>query len=163
MRTPLPEKMGRRLPYGLLFLAVLAVDQLSKALIRQLPLGGSMTALPGLLQLTHVENTGASFSILAGNNQLLIWIALLVLGLLLYWHDAFTAPPERAGYALILAGLVGNLLDRLFLGAVTDLFDLGWWPVFNVADSALVVGVLTLVGYELYRKREGRREERGGS
>nr|AEO37469.1 MMGP5 [uncultured organism] len=59
---------------------------------------------------------------------------------------------ERSSYALILAGLLGNLIDRLFFGSVTDMFDLGWWPIFNVADSTLVIGVIGLVVYEIFWK-----------
>jgi len=143
----------QRLVLGL-FLTVL--DQLSKALVRHWPLGERHALIPGFFWLTHTQNTGASFSMLTGNNTLLIFVALFVLGLLLYYHDAFTTTIERLAYVLLVSGLLGNLLDRVFFGSVTDLLDLGWFPVFNLADSALVVGVALLLWCEL-RKRKGQR------
>ncbi len=139
-------------PYLLLALALLVLDQLTKALVRTLPLGSRMPLLPGFLWLSHVENTGASFSILQGSNALLAWVAVIVLGILIYAYGSFRTRVERVIYALLLAGLLGNLVDRLLFGAVTDFVDLGWFPVFNVADSCLVVGVSALVAYELFRK-----------
>lgn len=126
------------------FIVLLLIDQLSKALVRQLPVGASRKLLPGLW-LTHAQNTGASFSILTGNNGLLAWFALIVLGILIYFYDKFVTTGERIAYVLLTAGILGNLIDRVLFGSVTDLFDLGWWPVFNIADSALVVGVLLLL------------------
>ncbi len=141
------------LPAGI-FAVVLVLDQVVKSLARTWPLGESKVVIPGFFWLTHTENTGASFSMLTGNNTLLIWIALIVLGALIYYHDTFKDQFEKICYALILSGLLGNLIDRVFFGSVTDLFDLGWWPVFNIADSALVVGVLGLLAYELWKKRK---------
>jgi len=132
---------------------VLVLDQVVKALIRALPVGTSKTVILGFFWLTHAQNTGASFSILTGNNLLLVFVALIVLGGLLWWHDTFQTMTEKACYFLIMGGLLGNLIDRVLFGSVTDLFDLGWFPVFNVADSALVVGVIGLIVYELFGKR----------
>ncbi len=155
-------EQGAWLPFLVLAAGLLLLDQLTKALVlSSLPLGESVTLIPRLLWLTHVRNTGASFSILAGQNTLLLLVALVVLGLLLYWHDTFNTRIERGCFALIIAGLLGNLVDRIRFGGVTDFLDLGWWPVFNVADSALVVGVLLLVAHELSRKgRAGIRTKR---
>jgi len=147
------RRQPRFLVYLLVFLAVLVVDQATKAVVRVLAVGESIQVVPGVLWLTHAQNTGASFSMLTGSNILLLWFSLFVLGLLLYWHDQFTTVVEKTCYTLIFAGLVGNLTDRVLFGAVTDFFDLGWWPVFNIADSALVAGVLGLVAYELFRKK----------
>ncbi len=154
--------MAKRQPpflvYLVLFLAVLAVDQATKAAVRSLALGERLAVVPGFLWLTHAQNTGASFSLFTGNNTLLIWFSLFVLGLLLYWNDQFTTTVEKTGYVLILAGLFGNLIDRVLLGSVTDMFDLGWFPVFNVADAALTIGVLGLLAYELFwKKRDAKR------
>lgn len=146
------------LPY--LFVATLLLDQVTKVLIRKgIALGERLTTIPHVLWLTHVENTGASFSMLTGNNLLLIFVALIVLGLLIYNYDSFKGMWEKRAYALITAGLLGNLLDRILFGAVTDFLDLGWWPVFNVADSALVIGVLGLIVFEL-RNQLNRKKQR---
>lgn len=141
-------------PYAALALGLLLLDQGSKALTRGLlTLGESVAVIPGALWLTHVRNTGASFGMLRGNNALLLWVAVIVLGILIYSYESFRTRTERACYALILAGLLGNLIDRVLLGGVTDMLDLGWWPVFNVADSALVIGVVGLIVYEMLSKR----------
>ena len=140
-----------------LFVSALLLDQASKALVRALPLNEPHAVIPGAFWITHVQNTGASFSILTGNNLLLFFIGLVALGLLIAYDDAFKTRLERVAYALLLAGITGNLLDRILFGAVTDLFDLGWFPVFNVADSALCIGVGLLILDEVWLKRKERR------
>jgi len=148
------EREQSFVPFLLLATGLLILDQMTKTLIRLLPLGEQIEIIPGFFWLTHVTNTGASFSILTGKNGLLLWIAILFLGILIYNYDSFRTKVERIIFALLLAGVIGNLLDRIFFGAVTDLFDLGWFPVFNVADSCLVIGVFWLLGYELYKKQK---------
>lgn len=93
-----------------------------------------------------MANPGAAFGLLA-HPLLLIGVSLLVILLLLfsYRHEMFATPAARAALGLMLGGAVGNLLDRMRQGYVTDFIDLRVWPVFNLADSALVVGSLLLV------------------
>jgi signal peptidase II len=146
--------------YGWLLLLLLVVDQASKALIRQLPLGGNLTIAPGLLWLSHVQNTGASFSTFQGMNTALVFVSLAALGLLLYYHDSFRTKAEKVFLTLLFVGVIGNLVDRVLFGGVTDLFDLGWFPVFNVADSCLTIGVVGLIVYEMFWKgRKGRQKK----
>jgi signal peptidase II len=144
-----------------LTLSTLLLDQASKALVRTLPLNESLTAIPGAFWITHVQNTGASFSILTGNNLLLFFIGLVALGLLIAYSDAFKTKMEKIAYALLLAGITGNLVDRVLFGGVTDLFDLGWFPVFNVADSALVIGVGLMILDEIWLKRKEKHTKTG--
>ena len=146
---------------ALLFLAILLFDQGVKALVRTLPLNTPRTVIPGAFWITHVKNTGASFSILAGNNVLLLCVGLVALGLLIAYYDAFKTKIEKIAYALLVAGILGNLIDRAILGAVTDVFDLGWFPVFNVADSALVIGVALMIVDEAWLKRKEKRMKKG--
>jgi signal peptidase II len=146
--------------YGWLLLALLALDQLAKALIRTLPAGERLSIIPGFLWLSHVRNTGSSFGLFQGWNGVLIWVSLLFLGLLLYYHDAFRTKAERVFMTLLFVGVLGNLVDRLFLGFVTDIVDLGWFPVFNVADTCLTIGVIGLILYELFwKKRSAERKD----
>ena len=140
--------------YGWLLLLLLAVDQLAKALIRGLPAGERLAVIPGFLWLSHVRNTGSSFGLFQGWNAILIWVSILFLGLLLYYHDSFRTKAEKIFLTLLFMGVLGNLVDRVFLGSVTDIFDLGWFPVFNVADSCLTIGVIGLILYELFWKKE---------
>jgi signal peptidase II len=109
------------------------------------------TNLPstGLFRLTHAQNTGAAFSIFYGKSGILTIVVFIGIILLLFY--AFVVSRRfpfldtrlnKISLALILGGTVGNLIDRLRLGHVTDFIDVGPWPVFNVADSSIFVGVL---------------------
>jgi signal peptidase II len=143
-----------RLLYSGLFLLILVADQVTKLFFRSLPLGEKHPFIPGVLWITHLENTGASFSMFSGSNTLLIFVALIVLGGLLYFSEHFKSRLEKISFALIVSGLLGNLIDRIFLGSVTDFLDLGWWPVFNIADSALVIGVAFLIVKEIFYREK---------
>ncbi len=141
-------------------LGTVALDQVSKALAASfLEPGGSVRVIPGVLCFTYTTNTGAAFGLLKGNSQLIFLAALLLTVLLMAWFflvgeslGAWTF----VGLALITGGAVGNLADRLFRGNVVDFLDLGWWPVFNVADAAIVAGVIIVLlsyGRELFRSK----------
>ncbi|TET25337.1 MAG: signal peptidase II [Dehalococcoidia bacterium] len=128
---------------------VVAADQLTKMWIRANLAVGQSLPETGLPQLTHVHNTGAAFGLFSGQNFLLIIVALIGIALLLVGAVFIYRRPHflnnRLAYlslGLILGGTVGNLIDRLRLGYVTDFIDFGFWPAFNIADSAIVVGVI---------------------
>lgn len=150
------------LVFILVVLGVLLLDQVSKAMVvATLEPGESVTLIPGLLDVTHVRNTGAAFGLFAGNNQFVFFGALIIVVVLLGW---FVYTRERKGVfsfvalGLMVGGALGNLADRIFRGKVVDFLDLRWWPVFNVADIAIVAGVLMLFGsilYDLYRQKPG--------
>lgn len=136
---------GWFLPIGL---GVLVADQISKLLVeRWLALGMSREIWPGLFSLTRVHNTGVAFGMAQGNNLLTGGLALLIL-ILSGWM-ARDWDWEKRGIqvwaAMIAGGAVGNLIDRMRLGYVLDFLDFhyaGWsWPAFNVADSAICMGV----------------------
>ena len=134
---------------------LLATDQLSKALaLRHLPEGRSVGVLGELLCFTLTTNTGSAFSLLQHRQGLLIGLSL---GLCLAIF-AFVALYKnlRSAHllplALIWGGSLGNLLDRFRHGAVIDFIDLQVWPVFNIADSAITVGYLILVGQVMRRE-----------
>lgn len=134
-------------------LGIIGVDQASKALVRSwLGLNQARQLLDGILWLTHVENTGAAFGLFPQTKWLLIAVAAGVLALIAY-VAAFVRPENRwaqLALALIAGGAAGNLIDRLARGTVTDFFDLGWFPVFNVADICLDVGVAILVWWLVF-------------
>ena len=117
---------------------------------RRLPLGDSISLLPWL-SLTHVHNRGIAFSLLGGVSWLLpAGIALTLLFMVFYNRARWTRGViARPALALLAGGAVGNLIDRLRVGAVIDYVDLSVWPVFNLADVAVTVGaglfVLTLL------------------
>jgi signal peptidase II len=137
---------------------VVIADQLSKFLIRtNLDLGQSMPE-DGLVRLSYVRNTGAAFGLLANQTFLIILTAVVGIAILLlyYSYPPFGRLPVKVGLGLLLGGSVGNLADRLRSGYVTDFIDLRVWPVFNLADSAIVVGVAILAYFLIFLAlREG--------
>lgn len=151
---PSPDRLHRKQRLAAVSLLVGAVgavlDQFSKALmVHWLPLGQVEPVLPGLLQWRRVENTGAAFSLFHGGVVWLGLISLLVsLGLVLW---LLNRPPRQrlnaVAYGLVLAGALGNGLDRWFRGAVVDWIELVpvTFPVFNLADVAINVAVALLL------------------
>jgi signal peptidase II len=132
---------------ALVLAAVLAVDQATKALIRDgLRRGEEDPVLPGL-KLVHVLNDGVAFGIeLGGGSTLLVAVvALALLGLVLYFVRHQAKPLVWLPVGLLVGGALGNIVDRIRDGAVTDFLKIPLWPAFNVADIAIVVGVVTLV------------------
>lgn len=130
-------------------ITVYGVDAISKAwIINTLSLGESIRLVPQVFHLTHLQNTGAAFSLLHQHPEFLTLIAgglfVVLLGYVL------TRPlfqrQEIVGFTLVLGGALGNLVDRLRLGAVTDFLDftLIHYPVFNLADSFIFIGVILL-------------------
>jgi signal peptidase II len=106
----------------------------------------------GWLHLTHVNNTGAAFGIFQGQSFPLTLVGLLgICVLLLYAFFLYRRLPflnnklSEVALGLILGGTIGNLIDRLRLGYVTDFIDFHFWPAFNVADSAIVVGAIMFI------------------
>ncbi len=136
-------------------LLLVTADQLSKLWIRSnLAVGESLFEV-GFFRLTRVHNTGAAFGLFQSQSFLLTIIALVgVAALLLYvffFHHRFPFLGNWLGklaLGLVLGGAVGNLVDRLRFGYVTDFIDIGIWPVFNIADTAVTVGVI-LFAYSL--------------
>ncbi len=141
----------------LLSLAVLALDQWTKWLVEtRIPLHESHPVVPGFLHLSHVRNTGVAFGLFAAQgNPILSWrlsVASLAALLFVGWYFWRTPSHSRlllVSLAMVLGGAVGNLVDRVSTGAVTDFIGVYIgsyrWPDFNVADSAISVGLCLLV------------------
>ena len=138
-------------------LAIVALDQLTKAIVRSnVPLHSSVTVVPGLMDFTHVRNSGAAFGILnvtefPFKTAVIAVIAIAALiGVGMYAASlAHHQVVARTGLALIIGGAAGNLIDRVVTGSVVDFVDVYWrtyhfWA-FNVADSAITVGVAILI------------------
>lgn len=125
------------------------LDQASKAVIvAAMEPGRTVTVIPGLLSITHSSNTGAAFGLLRGSGQVVFLAALVIVVLIAAWFF-YTREQMGAwsfvGLGLVIGGAAGNLADRVFRGKVIDFMDLGWWPVFNLADIAIVAGVIIVV------------------
>lgn len=124
-----------------LYLGILILDQVSKFIVRSnMPVGSSFN-LGNLLAITYVTNTGVSFGMFKGYNWVFTLIALIALIFFVYFF--FKQPDFRM--AIALAGISGNLMDRIFLGYVVDFINFHFWPIFNIADSAIFIGLFLLI------------------
>jgi signal peptidase II len=144
---------------GLVFAAVLALDQTTKAVVRSsIPRGGSENFFLGI-DLVNTRNTGVAFGLLSGGGALVVVIiGIALVALVAYFASHAERPLLWLPTGLLLGGAVGNLLDRVRGDAVTDFIDLPLWPPFNVADMAITVGVLSLL-YALEAPRARRRRD----
>ena len=138
--------MKKGLLFGLIAFCVIVLDQATKFLITHtFSVYDSLPIIKNILHITYLQNTGAGFSMFKGKTELLIWISVIAVGFILYFYDKIKEGYELIFVALILGGTIGNLIDRLRLGYVVDFVDFQIWPSFNVADSALCIGVVGLV------------------
>ncbi len=151
--------------YAILAAALVALDQLVKYLVRaNIPLGQSVPFLPYILDLTYVQNTGAAFSLLRRHTWLLTLTSAAVV-LVMCWlivKGFFKNRLGRWAAALVLAGGVGNLIDRAVFGFVTDMFQTTFmdFAIFNVADCCITIGVPLLFLYVLlYVGRDEKKED----
>jgi signal peptidase II len=156
----LPGSWWRSVVFFLTALLVIAADQLSKSWIRSNLAAWESMPETGFLRLTHVQNTGSAFGLFQNQALLLTVVAFMgvaiLLFLILFWHRRFpflATMPSKLALSLILGGTVGNLIDRLRHGYVTDFIAIGRWPAFNIADSTVVVGA-TLIAYLFIRLAE---------
>ena len=135
---------------------VVLVDQISKLLVRiYIPLYSSVPET-GFFRFTYVTNTGGVWSLFQGHLPVLIAMAFvgMVAVLLCQFCFAYRWRLASIGLGLILGGTIGNQIDRLWLGKVTDFIDWGSWPVFNIADSAGVIGVAVVIIFLLFVYRD---------
>lgn len=138
--------------------AIVALDQWTKWLVRRaLPLYASKDSILGIFHITHVENTGGAWSMFSGQLWLFIGVMALFVALIvvLIWKQWLKKPFEWWCLAAILGGGIGNLIDRLTNGRVTDMICLDFvnFPVFNVADCFITVGCFALIVYVIFLDR----------
>jgi signal peptidase II len=148
--------------------AVVVVDQLSKALATRYLLSLSPDGIHlagGFVYLRYLENTGVAFGLLQGQGPLLTGLALLVVGILIVYYRYLPRHTWLLQLSLgaILGGAAGNLLDRVRLGYVVDFVDLTYWPIFNLADACICIGVGILASHLLLEERQTSRESRVAS
>ena len=153
--------------YGWFVLAISATDQAIKAYVRTRPYGYTFFEVPGMVALTHCFNTGAAFSLLSGRTAFLALISLALLGTICFYACTKMSLTETA-YAMlacVLGGGIGNLLDRVCFGGVTDYIRLLFvdFPVFNLADIAITVAIGILMILLITDTLEEASEEKHGS
>jgi signal peptidase II len=134
---------------------VLALDQVTKAIVRaSVPLGDRDRVLPGV-ELVHARNDGVAFNVLAGGSPLVVVVIAIAVGALVgYFATHLDRPLIWLPTGMLLGGALGNIVDRVRDGAVTDFIKLPAWPAFNVADMSITFGVLVLL-YVIERPRDG--------
>jgi len=132
--------------------AVIVADQVTKFLIRaNMSLGESIPS-EGLVRLTYTTNQAGAFGLFGNQSFLIALTAVIGVLILLLYLRFFHVGGKllKVGLALELGGAVGNLIDRVRLGEVTDFIDVGSWPLFNLADSAITVGAVLIVCHLLF-------------
>jgi signal peptidase II len=156
-----PFNLRRDAAFFLIALGIIALDQITKAIVRnKLALGDAWPDADMLLNIVYVTNSGAAFGILQGQTLFLIGTSLVgVAAIVLY----YIFPPLehgllRAALGLQLGGAAGNLIDRIRFGEVTDFINFSFWPAFNVADASISIGVVTILWFFLTTEGERLRD-----
>ena len=156
---------GSARPWGraaLVAAAVVGLDQAVKALVRGSVQVGERRDLLAFVDLVHVRNRGVAFSALEGRTTLVVLVIAVAMGALLWYFSRHAARPLMwLPTGLLVGGAVGNLVDRVRLGAVTDFLKLPSWPAFNIADMAITVGVVGLLVVVERNERADRRRQEG--
>ena len=130
---------------ALLLAAIVLVDQLAKHLVRSgIAQGDSDGVFPGI-ELVHVRNKGVAFGALSGRPVVMVIVLIALAGLVVWFGLHSRRPYVWVPTGLLLGGAVGNIIDRVRDGAVTDFIKLPLWPAFNIADMAITFGVLALL------------------
>lgn len=157
MRRATPLQAKSHLVFLVIAVLVVIADQLTKAWIRSnLALGETLFETP-FFRLTNIHNTGAAFGMFRGFSSILTVISIIGASCILVYvfviHRRYPVLDSRLGWialGLILGGTIGNLIDRLLFGYVTDFLDFVIWPAFNVADSSVTIGVIVFACYLLF-------------
>ncbi len=155
---------GRGFVFPLIAVAVVVLDQATKAMVRAALAPGERWPEGWAVSFSHVTNSGAAFGLLRGQTTLLIVMTAFGLGAILLYY---VMPPVRhrllaPALGLVLGGATGNFIDRVRLGKVTDFVHFPHYPDFNVADSAITVGVVVLAGAMLLAEARPAPEEPEG-
>ena len=147
---------------GLTAIVVIALDQITKVLARNAGAGsGGDELLGGLIKIVDVRNSGVAFGQLSGGGIIVpIVVGLALIALLWYFLKHLGTPLIWLATGLVIGGAVGNIIDRVRAGAVSDFIKLPHWPAFNLADAAITVGVIALV---LLVELDARRQRRSGT
>ncbi len=163
MERPLPSATRRSRSTARLFVTALSIivfDQVIKKVVTSvMDLGQSVDFIGTLVRFTRTANTGAAFGMMRGRSLVFILVsAAASVAIAASWRQiARLRAPEQLAFGLIMGGAVGNLIDRLRVGAVVDFINIGIgdlrWPYFNVADSAITIGVVILAFHLVFRPR----------
>mgnify|MGYP003976837905 FL=1 len=148
------KKKQKKVNYYFFILSfiLVAIDQASKFYIRSIfILGDSIPLFGNFFRFTYLQNTGVSFGLFKGNNMFFVVLSIIALAYFIYLFA--TEKEFQVQYSLVIAGVIGNVIDRIHLGYVVDFIDIGSYSVFNVADSCISIGVMWII-FLLIRKEE---------
>ena len=147
----------REITFFLIALLIIALDQVSKIFIKANMTPGQSIPGEGFFRITYSTNEGMVFGLFANQTFLITLTAIVGIAAIIIYsrYPIFNQVLVRVALGLMLGGAVGNLIDRIRLGEVIDFIDVGAWPVFNLADSAVVVGVVLIIYYFLFGKGKG--------
>ncbi len=155
---------GKYLRLVLIVGLIVVIDQITKLMVLySLPLFHSIQIIPGFFNLTHIHNPGGAFGFLSGNSSTIqrfvfLFASSLAIGLVLYFYNKTPHSFNllTSGFALVIGGALGNLIDRVRMGKVVDFLDfyIGdlHWPAFNVADSAISIGMIIFIFHLVFKK-----------
>jgi signal peptidase II len=128
--------------YAVLGCFLLAIDQITKYLVRMYNPKINML----IFDLVFLQNNGAVFGSFRGTNSIMIWVTFIAIGVVLfYWDKLPNTKLSMTMLILILTGAIGNLIDRILFGYITDFIDFRFFPVFNVADMMISIGIVGLI------------------
>lgn len=130
---------------AVLLAAIIAVDQVTKAIVRGSVTPGDENAVFPGVQIVHVLNRGVAFGALSGKSVVMVVVLLALAGLVVWFFLHSTRPYVWIPTGMLLGGALGNIIDRIRDGAVTDFVKIPLWPAFNVADVSITFGVLALL------------------
>ena len=124
-------------------------DRLSKNIVSNWLAHGESWPADTFIKINHATNSGSAFGLFPNQTMILIIASIFAIGFLVYFYTKYAVSTRilRFAVGLQLGGAAGNLLDRIRDGAVVDFIDVGPWPIFNIADSSIVVGMAILLGY----------------
>lgn len=153
------EKGARIAMYWIIVILSVIVDQTTKAAAREVLEESSMELIPGVINLIHVENTGAAFSLGQGATLLFVAVAIafVIAATLIVWRTPDLPYGLVITIGLVAGGGLGNMIDRIMGGSVTDFIATAFidFPVFNVADICVTIGViLSIIGYWVWESRK---------
>ena len=142
--------------FYIIAILLLIIDQITKWIVSTNMYLGQALPEEGFLRLVYVLNTGSAFGLFQGWTDILIVFSFIGIALVLYLllkseDQSFF---YKLGLSMILSGAFGNLIDRLVNGAVVDFISVGWWPVFNIADSSISVGMFVLAFSILFLNKQ---------
>jgi signal peptidase II len=138
-------------------LVFLVLDQLLKYWIRSnMTIGQSIPVISGIFHITYIENPGAAFGILANHRILFLLLTIAITGIMVYLYLSLRNKKSLAALSLglVISGAAGNFIDRFLRGTVTDMFDFQIWPIFNIADICICIGIVILCYVLIFKGEE---------